>query len=47
MSDSKEIEIKKNGEVVGSKNDVAAFMEYLVRSNYIPIRSISLKGVTI
>jgi len=33
MSDSKEIEIKKSGEVVGSKSDVAVFMDYLIRNN--------------
>jgi len=33
MSDSKEIEIKKTGEVIGSPNDVAVFMDYLIRNN--------------
>lgn len=33
MSDSKEIEIKKGGEVVSSPNDVAVFMDYLIRNN--------------
>lgn len=32
MSD-KEIEIKQDGEVVESKRDVAAFMDYLIRNN--------------
>ena len=33
MSTGKEIEIKENGEVIDTKSDVAAFMDYLIRNN--------------